>query len=123
MIEIRNKRKIRPFITKDKSEIKEIFHPNNSSIKSMSFAEATVYPGDSSEFHIHKKADEVYFILAGKGFIEIKRDKAKMKEGDCVFIPAGTKHRIKNIGKKPLKILCSSAPPYSHRDTKLVEKD
>lgn len=119
---IRNKEKIKPFITKDGSEIREIFHPNNTSIKSMSFAEATVYPGDSSEYHIHKKADEIYFILAGKGIMEIERKKATVKKGDSIFIPAKNKHRIKNIGKAPLKILCSSSPPYSHKDTSLVSK-
>jgi len=117
---IRNRSKIKPFITKDGSEIREIFHPNDSSIKKMSFAEATVYPGDITELHIHKKADEIYFILAGKGIMEIEKEKSLVKKEDSIFIPAGNKHRIKNIGKTALKILCSSSPPYSHKDTDLV---
>ena len=122
MDQIRNRDKIRPFITKDGSEIIEIFHPNNSSIKSMSFAEATVYTKESSKYHIHTKADEIYFIFDGRGTMEIGGKKATVGKGDCIFIPAKTKHRIKNIGKVPLRILCSSSPPYSHKDTTLVGK-
>ena len=117
---IRNRSKIKPFITKDGSEIREIFHPNNSSIKKMSFAEATVYPGDTTELHIHKKADEIYFILVGKGIMEIEGKRSLVKKEDSIFIPAKNKHRIKNIGKTALKILCSSSPSYSHKDTSLI---
>lgn len=122
MLKIRNKNKVKPFITKDGSEIREILHPSNSLIKSMSFAEATVYPGEITEYHFHKKSDEIYFIMTGQGILEIEGKKAKVKEGDCVLIPHGNKHRIKNTGKKPLKILCPSSPPYSHKDTKIIKK-
>jgi mannose-6-phosphate isomerase-like protein (cupin superfamily) len=121
MIEVRNSKNIKPYITKDKSEIKEIFHPNNSEIKTMSLAEATVYPGDITEYHYHEKSDEIYFILQGTGTLEIEGEKKKVRENDCILISSKGKHRIKNIGKVPLKILCFSIPPYSHEQTILVE--
>lgn len=117
---MRNGDKIKPYITKDKSEIREIFHPTNSAIKNMSIAEARIKPGESTEYHFHKKSQEIYFILEGTGLMDIEGEKKKVRENDCVFIPARTKHRIKNIGKKTLRILCQSSPAYHHDDTVLV---
>jgi mannose-6-phosphate isomerase-like protein (cupin superfamily) len=121
MMEVKNAKNIKAFITKDKSEIKEIFHPNNSKIKTISLAEATVYPGDTTEYHYHEKSDEIYFILQGTGILEIEGEKKKVRENDCILISSKNKHKIKNIGKVPLKILCLSIPPYSHEQTILAE--
>ena len=34
-----------------------------------------------------------------------------VRQGDAVIVPAGTWHNIKNIGKRPLKILSVYSPP------------
>ena len=120
MVEISNPKTIKPYITKDKSEIRELFPTNNSSIKTMSLAEARVLPGESTEYHFHKNSNEIYFVLEGSGIFEIEGEKKKVKKNDCIFIPAGSKHRIKNIGMVILKILCFCSPPYSHEDTTLM---
>jgi len=119
-MEIKSVKDIKSYITKDNSKIKEIFHPNNSPIKSMSLAEATVLPGKTTKYHYHKKSDEIYFILQGTGILEIEGKKKKVRENDCILIRAGNRHRIKNIGKNQLKILCFESPAYSHEDTVLV---
>jgi mannose-6-phosphate isomerase-like protein (cupin superfamily) len=117
---IKNIKKIESFITKDGSKIREIFHPNNSSIKTMSLAEAEIPPDKTTKYHYHKKSDEIYLILQGSGVIEIEGKKRKVRENDCILIRVGTKHRIKNVGDDKLRILCSCRPPYSHEDTVLV---
>ncbi len=119
-MEIRNIKDIKSYITKDNSKIKEIFHPNNSSLKSMSLAEAVVLPRKTTKYHYHKKSDEIYFILQGTGILEIEEERKKVRENDCILIRAGSRHRINNIGKIELKILCFLSPPYSHEDTVLV---
>ena len=121
-MEVRNVDKIKPYITKDKSEIREIFHPTNFVIKNMSIAEARVKPRETTEYHFHKKSQEVYFILKGSGIMEMEGENKEVKVNDCIFIPVGYRHRIKNIGKKTLRILCQSSPAYSHEDTVLVEQ-
>ena len=119
-MEIRNVDKIESFRAKDVSEIKEIFHPNNSELKTMSIAEATVQVGESTEYHYHRVSDEIYYILKGIGILEIEEDVKEVRENDCVFIPVRSRHKIKNIGKVPLKILCVSSPPYSDDGTVIV---
>jgi len=120
MVEVRKSDGIEPYITKDKSEIREIFHPSNSEIKTMSIAEATINVGESTEYHYHRVSDEVYYILKGIGILEIEGEVKEVRENDCVFIPVRSRHKIKNIGKVPLKILCISTPPYSDDGTVLV---
>ena len=120
MVEVRNSDGIEPYITKDKSEIREIFHPSNSEIKTMSVAEATVPVGESTKYHYHSVSDEIYYILQGIGILEIEGEVKEVRENDCVFIPVRIRHKIKNIGKVPLKILCISNPPYSDDSTVLV---
>jgi mannose-6-phosphate isomerase-like protein (cupin superfamily) len=86
----------------------------------MSLAEARILPGESTEYHFHKNSNEIYFVLEGSGIFEIEGGKKKVKKNDCIFIPACSKHRIKNIGRVILKILCFCSPPYLHEDTTLV---
>jgi mannose-6-phosphate isomerase-like protein (cupin superfamily) len=120
MVEIRNAKKVKPYITKDKSEIRELFPTDDSNVKTMSLAEATISPDETTEYHLHKKSDEIYFVLEGSGVFEIEGEKKKVEKNDCMFIKAGSKHKIKNIGMAPLKILCFCSPPYSHEDTVLT---
>lgn len=122
-MEVRNTKDIEPFITKDGSKIKEIFHPSNSQVKNMSDAEARVEPGKTTKFHYHQNSEEIYVILEGEGVMEIEEEKRRVKKGDHVLIPPGKRHRIKNVGKEALIFLCFSTPPYSHDDTVLLEDE
>ena len=121
-MEVRRARDVSGYVTKDGSEIREIFHPSSFSVERMSVAEATVHPGEETTLHYHKTSDEVYYILEGSGIIEVDGAKADIREGDCIYIKARQKHKVWNTGKQPLKILCICSPPYSHEDTILCSK-
>jgi mannose-6-phosphate isomerase-like protein (cupin superfamily) len=43
--------------------------------------------------------------------------------GDAIAILPGKRHKIWNIGKNVLKILCCCSPPYEHNDTVITEND
>lgn len=60
--------------------------------------------------HYHRTTGEHYYILEGaQKIIDIDNEKEiEVKEGDFVFIPAGTKHWTKN--KKGTKVFFSKAP-------------
>ena len=104
-----------PFITKDGSEIRELYHSKN-----MSLAEATVKVGQITEHHYHKTSEEIYYILNGKGLMEIETEKREVSKDQVIIIPPKCKHRIKNIGGKPLRFLCHCSPSYSDEDTVLT---
>jgi len=120
-MEIRNLNSVKPYITKDGSEIFEIFHPDNSEVRNLSLAVAKVEAGKATKPHIHKKSEEIYYILKGKGRMHLEGESMEVRAGDCIFIPPEAKHWIENTAKEELVILCSSSPAYSHDDTEIVE--
>ena len=115
-------RRIEPFVTLDKSEIRELLSPRNSVIRNQSLAEARIKPGRSTLRHHHKRTEEIYYVTSGKGCMELGKKILDVKEGDAIAIPPRTWHRITNTGKKDLKILCCCAPSYEHRDTVMREE-
>ncbi len=120
-MEIKNLSEVRPFITKDGSEIRELLAWRNSSIRNQSLAEACVPVGSSTLEHVHTKAEEIYFITSGQGRIRIEGEVAEVKPGDAIAIPPGKKHKLWNTGTTLLKLLCCCAPAYEHSDTILAE--
>lgn len=112
---------IKPYITQDGSEIRELMHPNVHGNQLQSLAEAIVKPGEITLLHLHKKSEELYFILQGVGEMQLRNEKFTVNIGDTICIPLGTKHCIENTGTDDLKILCCCSPAYSHTDTTIIK--
>lgn len=45
------------------------------------------------DFHIHEKADEVFYCIEGEFDIELEDGLVHLTEGDFIIIPKGTLHR------------------------------
>ena len=120
-MEVINRNEIEPFITKDSSEIREILVPKNSSIMNQSLAEAMLAPGMCTDEHFHPKTEEIYYILDGRGRMQIDGEIREVEPGDGIAIPHGKRHIIWNIGGSNLVFLCCCSPAYSHDDTVIVE--
>jgi mannose-6-phosphate isomerase-like protein (cupin superfamily) len=69
-----------------------------------------------SEKHAHKKTNEWYFVLSGKGFLYLNGKKIFLKKDDFVFIPPKLNHFAKKKGKEKLKVLAITMPPWSKKD-------
>jgi len=104
-----------PFITKDGSTIRSILDRANAPVQNQSLAEATVPAGTSTQRHCHRLSEEFYFILEGRGTMEINGDTRAVAPGDAILIPSGAWHTI--TASEKLRFLCCCAPPYSHDDT------
>jgi len=104
-----------PFVTKDGSQIRAILDLTNAPVKRQSLAEATVPAGGSTQRHYHRMSEEFYFILEGRGRMEIDGAVRGVGQGDAILIPAGAWHTIS--AGETLRFLCCCAPPYSHEDT------
>lgn len=116
-MEIINRNNAGCFVTKDMSQIREILSPRNSSLRNQSLAEATVAPGQSTESHHHPLAEEVYYVLSGRGRMQIEDESKEIGEGDGIVILPGKCHHVWNIGDEDLVFLCCCAPAYTHEDT------
>jgi mannose-6-phosphate isomerase-like protein (cupin superfamily) len=104
-----------PFTTKDGSTIRSILDRANAPVANQSLAEATLPAGAATDRHYHKASEEFYFLLEGRGEMEIDGETREVGPGDAILIPPGAWHQIRAI--EPLRFLCCCAPPYAHDDT------
>jgi mannose-6-phosphate isomerase-like protein (cupin superfamily) len=111
---------VTPYVTLDRSEIRELMHPALHGNRELSLAEATVQPGARTELHRHGLTEEIYNFTQGTGTMMLGAECFEVHAGDTVCIPPGTPHCVENTGESPLRILCACAPAYSHDDTELL---
>jgi mannose-6-phosphate isomerase-like protein (cupin superfamily) len=119
-MDVINIERAEPFTTKDGSEIRELLAHRNSCIQNQSLAEARLPPRASTTGHHHVKTEEIYYVLEGKGIMQIGDDRQPVGVGDAIAIPPGVFHQITNTGQTVLKFLCCCAPCYEHDDTVLA---
>jgi len=112
---------IEPFVTLDGSEIREWAGRLSAPAQKQSLAEATVPPGRVTIEHFHVTSEELYLVTAGEGRLTLDGEERVLRAGDCALIPPGARHKVANIGERPLRIVCSCSPPYSDEDTRLVQ--
>ena len=102
---------IEPFTTKDGSTIREYLH---TSVQSL--AEATLEPGQATQRHYHRLAEEIYLLLEGGGAMEVDGVEREVGAGDAILIPAGAWHTLV-AGSDGVRLLCVCVPAYAHDDT------
>ena len=112
---IQNLANQQPFTTKDGSTIRSLIDRTNAPVQNQSLAEARVPAGARTQRHYHKLAEEFYFILEGRGEMEIDGETRAVAAGDCILIPPRAWHTIAAVDA--LRFLCCCAPPYAHEDT------
>jgi mannose-6-phosphate isomerase-like protein (cupin superfamily) len=66
----------------------------------------------------HKKSDQILLMLRGKLTGSVGRKKVRLKKGDVLLIPAGTRHRFTNKARKPAVTFNVYAPPEYPSGTK-----
>lgn len=113
---------LKPYLTRDGSTIREWAGPGYAAEAiGLSLAEAIVAPGGATIEHLHRRSEELYLVTAGSGLLRVGLEERAVATGDCVAIPPGTPHRLRNDGEVDLVVVCACAPPYSHEDTVLLE--
>jgi mannose-6-phosphate isomerase-like protein (cupin superfamily) len=109
------------FITADGSSIRELVGIPSGNAMQQSVAEATVPAGGETIEHYHRRTEEVYLFVGGRGRMRLGDEEAEVSDGDTVVIPPGVKHKLWNEGSEPLVVLCCCAPPYRDDDTVLLD--
>ena len=78
-----------------------------------------LYPGQKSAPDIHPNADELYYVVAGRGRVVMEHEEYEVRQGMTVFIPANVTHQSFNIGDDELVYYYVFSPPpggLSHPD-------
>ncbi|HMO85874.1 MAG TPA: cupin domain-containing protein, partial [Lacipirellulaceae bacterium] len=71
-MDVVNLRDATPFVTKDGSEIRELLAHRNSGLRNQSLAEARLPPGAATTPHFHPRAEEIYYLLEGRGRLRLE---------------------------------------------------
>jgi quercetin dioxygenase-like cupin family protein len=95
---------------KDGSTIREYSTPRCSRSR------RRVDPGQWTQRHYHRLAEEIYLIVEGAGTLEVDGETAVVAAGDAILIPPGAWHELV-AGPEGARLLCCCVPPYAHDDT------
>ncbi|MHC4628230.1 MAG: cupin domain-containing protein [Planctomycetota bacterium] len=101
------------FYTPEKCYITELCNrPDDSNA---SIARARVEPGITTRWHRLKGTVERYYIISGRGRMEVgKLPAQEVNPGDVVLIPPLCRQRVTNIGSEDLIFLAICTPGYSN---------
>jgi mannose-6-phosphate isomerase-like protein (cupin superfamily) len=80
----------------------------------------TLKPGKATgaKAEAHEKSDQVLLMLEGEISGEVGEERPKLKKGDVIIVPAGTKHRFINRGQKTAVTFNVYSPPAYPRGAK-----
>lgn len=75
-----------------------------------------INPKKRFSLQYHKKRTETWTVVKGKLEITVGDNKEIYTYGESVSVPAGTTHRIENIGKEPAEIIEVQTGTYFGED-------
>src|SRR4051794_35899035 len=85
--------------------------PRTSSAEHLTTTLAVIRPGGEQRLHSHRP-EQVYFILEGAGLMTVGSETQRVGPGDCIFIPSGQPHGLKNDGAVTLRYFSAAASAY-----------
>ena len=66
---------------------------------------AKLQPGEAQQKHRLDKAEEVYYVISGKGEVGAGDGRAEIRGGHVGFVPKGVERYVVNTGTEPLEII------------------
>ncbi len=62
-------------------------------------------PGFSTGLHIHRDADEFFYVISGTGTATLGDQETAIEPGDVVFVPSGSVHKMAVSEEGPMELL------------------
>ena len=94
--------------------LKELYMSDN-----ISLATVVIRAGKEAHMHKHPELEEVYYVLSGRGKMQVEDEVYSIKKGDTFAIePKYAPHKAMNPYKKDLEILVVCNPKF---DANLLE--
>jgi mannose-6-phosphate isomerase-like protein (cupin superfamily) len=118
---VRDFRTCREITSRDGCRLRQLFNPLEDDLElGYSFAIARLNPGESASLH-RLKSSEVYYILTGRGELDIDQDTVQVQPGQAIYVPPGAKQRIRNTGQDELGFICIVDPAWRTEDEEIIE--
>lgn len=90
----------------------EVLHTSNF----IKLKKLIITPGQSLSLQYHKKRSEFWVMLKGTANIQINQEKYIKNEGENIYIPIGSQHRICNKSEKNIEIIELAMGEYIEED-------
>jgi mannose-6-phosphate isomerase-like protein (cupin superfamily) len=71
-----------------------------------------IEPGGEQRIHEHEP-EQVYFILEGSGLMTVGAEREEVTAGDCILVPSGSPHGLRNTGDAVLRYFSAAAPSFT----------
>jgi mannose-6-phosphate isomerase-like protein (cupin superfamily) len=92
----------------------------NKTLVSVDGATISIQDGSPPK-HLHTNANEIQYILEGKGTIWLGDKEVQVKPGDLVIIPKGTPHGGTKPDGRTIKAIAIKTPPQAPDDMKKLD--
>lgn len=79
-----------------------------------------VNPGQAFSLQKHQKREEGWYVISGKGIIQIGEDRSEIEVGKTYFIPKDTLHRLE-AGDEQIVVLEVSFGEFDENDITRLE--
>ncbi|NQZ00681.1 MAG: mannose-1-phosphate guanylyltransferase/mannose-6-phosphate isomerase [Bdellovibrionales bacterium] len=83
----------------------------------------TVHPGHQLSYQSHQKRSEHWVVVSGEAEVVLDDKVHKLSSGEAIFIPQGSKHRMRNPGSTPLIFTETQTGSYFGEDDIVRYKD
>ena len=105
------------FITniEDRTEVNNDFRRVLYTGPNLQLVVMSLQPGEEIGEEVHEHTDQFFRVEDGTGEIVVDGRETRIESDMVMLVPAGTKHNIRNTGKKALKVYTLYAPP-EHAD-------
>lgn len=92
--------------------LKVLISPHlQDNVKNIGLGMVLIPPNCCSSSHIHFNEEETWYILSGRGEINVADQSMQVKKDTLIFIPPGESHQLINTGEETMKILWIYTPP------------
>jgi mannose-6-phosphate isomerase-like protein (cupin superfamily) len=67
--------------------------------------------GEEIGEEVHAHIDQIFLVEQGEGELLVVRKAYHLEENSLAFVPAGSRHLVRNTSEKPLKLCTIYSPP------------
>lgn len=71
----------------------------------------TFEPGQTQPVHTHAGQDKLYYVVEGRGVVQLETEESEVSAGDLVLAASGVPHGIRNPGPGRLIVMVVFGPP------------
>lgn len=84
---------------------REVFNRGDFESNLQHLHETVIYPNSTIGYHLHKRNEEIYYIIEGEGVMTVDGEEKIVARGDAIITHSGSKHSLRNNSDKSIKIL------------------